>query len=193
MGTRNVTVIINNGERVVRQYGQWDGYPTTALATICDTIRNHLDKLKENAAKCHLVNEANKGWSECIIGRRPKDIFDKICNWSYSHHFDYMSMSRKEQYDFLCKHFDPADVKFYLLNTRDTGYNIVEDIATIDWDDIPCQDCGTEEEDTWIEAVNIINLDEETICAKWHGKLGGWSFDALPTFDELKEFEEEEE
>ena len=27
MGTRNLTCVVKNGEFVVAQYGQWDGYP----------------------------------------------------------------------------------------------------------------------------------------------------------------------
>ena len=28
MGTRNLTIVISNGEYKVAQYGQWDGYPS---------------------------------------------------------------------------------------------------------------------------------------------------------------------
>ena len=57
MGTRNVTMVISNGETKVAQYGQWDGYPggqgATALRILTqianeggfDTLKNRVNKL----------------------------------------------------------------------------------------------------------------------------------------------------
>lgn len=51
MGTRNLTMVISNGETKVAQYGQWDGYPegqgTTALKFLSTTdLKKFKDKLK---------------------------------------------------------------------------------------------------------------------------------------------------
>lgn len=40
MGTRNLTVVINNGKPCIAQYGQWDGYPQGQGYTIFDFLSN---------------------------------------------------------------------------------------------------------------------------------------------------------
>lgn len=40
MGTRNLTMVISNGETKVAQYGQWDGYPDGQGSTILEFLRN---------------------------------------------------------------------------------------------------------------------------------------------------------
>ena len=51
MGTRNLTIVIHNGETKIAQYGQWDGYPSGQGATVLDFLRSadinaFKDKLK---------------------------------------------------------------------------------------------------------------------------------------------------
>lgn len=43
MGTRNLTVVIQNNEVRVAQYGQWDGYPSGQGANIVEFILEKLD------------------------------------------------------------------------------------------------------------------------------------------------------
>ena len=38
MGTRHITTVVAEGEFVVAQYGQWDGYPTGAGNDIVASI-----------------------------------------------------------------------------------------------------------------------------------------------------------
>jgi len=48
MGTRNLTMVIANGETKVAQYGQWDGYPDIQGVTALEFLRNvDLAKFKE--------------------------------------------------------------------------------------------------------------------------------------------------
>lgn len=56
MGTRNITMVISNGETRVAQYGQWDGYPegqgATALRIMTDIVnKGELAKFKERVDK----------------------------------------------------------------------------------------------------------------------------------------------
>ena len=38
MGTRNKTHILKNGKYVIKQYGQWDGYPTQSTAMLIQSL-----------------------------------------------------------------------------------------------------------------------------------------------------------
>ena len=67
MGTRHITAVVNEGEFVVAQYGQWDGYPTGAGNDIVAIISGKIGQLK--ASLKHIVpvdsNTVERYWSEC--------------------------------------------------------------------------------------------------------------------------------
>ena len=44
MGTRNLTIVFDNGEYRVAQYGQWDGYPEGAGVKILRFLRDEMDE-----------------------------------------------------------------------------------------------------------------------------------------------------
>jgi hypothetical protein len=57
MGTRNLTMVISNGETKVAQYGQWDGYPSGNGAIVLDFLTNtNLDDFKKSLNKVIFVN-----------------------------------------------------------------------------------------------------------------------------------------
>lgn len=57
MGTRNLTMVISNGETKVAQYGQWDGYPkgqgTTALNFLINT---DMEKFRQKLNSVKFIN-----------------------------------------------------------------------------------------------------------------------------------------
>jgi hypothetical protein len=59
MGTRHYqTVITKEGDAKVKQYGQWDGYPSGQGIDILTYLRNgNLDKYQKNLAKLKQVNK----------------------------------------------------------------------------------------------------------------------------------------
>lgn len=58
MGTRNLTAVIKNGEAVIAQYGQWDGYPEGQGATVYDFIkRGDVARLEANLDKAYWASE----------------------------------------------------------------------------------------------------------------------------------------
>ena len=67
MGTRHITAVVAEGEFVVAQYGQWDGYPTGAGNDIVAIISGKIDQLK--ASLKHIVpvesGTVERYWSEC--------------------------------------------------------------------------------------------------------------------------------
>jgi hypothetical protein len=59
MGTRNLTAVIKNGQPVVAQYGQWDGYPEGQGATVYEFIKHAgVAKLEANLEKAYWADEA---------------------------------------------------------------------------------------------------------------------------------------
>ena len=71
MGTRNLTMVISNGETKVAQYGQWDGYPEGQGVTALNfLINNDMGKFKEKLNSVKFITgskekEINK-WLESI-------------------------------------------------------------------------------------------------------------------------------
>lgn len=71
MGTRNLTMVISNGETKVAQYGQWDGYPEGQGVTALNFLTNtDLNKFKEKLNSVKFINgskekEINK-WLKSI-------------------------------------------------------------------------------------------------------------------------------
>lgn len=67
MGTRHITAVVAEGEFVVAQYGQWDGYPTGAGNDIVAIISGKIDQLK--ASLKHIVpvesGTVERYWTEC--------------------------------------------------------------------------------------------------------------------------------
>ena len=67
MGTRHITAVVSEGQFVVAQYGQWDGYPTGAGNNIVAIINGKIDQLKDSLR--HIVpvesDTVERYWSEC--------------------------------------------------------------------------------------------------------------------------------
>lgn len=58
MGTRNLTMVISDGETKVAQYGQWDGYPAGQGATILAFIKKvSVKRFKEVLKKVKFIDD----------------------------------------------------------------------------------------------------------------------------------------
>ena len=187
MGTRNVTIIRYNGKERVRQYGQWDGYPTAALASIVDFLKTDgaIEKLKKNVMKCKLVSEEKFKYPANFEG-----IAREVLK-------DYVSDLRNKTFEEkLCCSviYTKTEMFEYYLATRDTGYNIPELLITSAADEaneIVLQEAYTDKCDWQVEAVNIIDLDVCMVTSYWHGNKATFGFNCLPTNDEIEKFESE--
>lgn len=51
MGTRHLTMILQDGGFKLTQYGQWDGYPAGQGKTICNFFQANMDRLDEFRSK----------------------------------------------------------------------------------------------------------------------------------------------
>jgi len=68
MGTRNLTIVISNGETKVAQYGQWDGYPEGQGKTILGTLKQiiHSGQLGQFKTKIDTLSWLTKEDAEKI-------------------------------------------------------------------------------------------------------------------------------
>lgn len=200
MGTRNITKIIHQGELKVCQYGQWDGYPTTALHHIVEFLkdREKVSVLLEILPKVQLMTRK---------AFKPYALFDsefyKVSNLLMNYamrdddgnvikHSCDLSMEEKISYVITQTGMDKSTPFRYLLETRDTGYEIMDVLTTFAAKQavsIPL--CSNEDcEDSWdIEAKYTIDLDKGIITAWWHGKEK--VFSQFPSMEELEKFEKE--
>ena len=58
MGTRNLTMVISNGQTKVAQYGQWDGYPSGVGLSLLSFLSNSelFNKFKNNLHKVRFLD-----------------------------------------------------------------------------------------------------------------------------------------
>lgn len=185
MGTRNVTIIKQNGKELVRQYGQWDGYPTGALASIVNLLKidGVIEHLKRNLSKVQLVSEDT--------GIYPAK-FDEISRAYYKIGYTDCIEAKRDALA-TATGLDKEIIFEYLLATRDTGYDILHVLILEEADNaekIVLQKAYTDKVDWQIEAVNVIDLDRECIRSYWHDKMIEYSFDNLPNETEIEEFEQ---
>lgn len=75
MGTRNLTMVIANGETKVAQYGQWDGYPDGQGATALEFLRNtDLTKFKEKILTMKWLSKEDAD----AIDKLPDGLWQKL-------------------------------------------------------------------------------------------------------------------
>lgn len=70
MGTRNLTMVINEGKTKVAQYGQWDGYPEGQGKTVLKFLKKcDLNKFRERINNVSFLTqkEIDHLWNECRI------------------------------------------------------------------------------------------------------------------------------
>ena len=103
MGTRNLTMVISNGETKVAQYGQWDGYPSGQGKTVVNFIKkNSVKKFKEVLEKVKWINK-----------RKQKEIDDFFKSIGCTN--GWMNMDQSKLYH-----------EKYPLLTRDNGAQILQ-------------------------------------------------------------------
>lgn len=141
MGTRNLTMVISNGETKVAQYGQWDGYPSGNGAIVLDFLTStDLGEFKQKLNKVHFIN-----------GNKQKEI-DKFFK-SIGCENGWMNGEQAEKYH-----------KAYPYLTRDNGANILQMIMEGTEDEIWINDSTDFASDSlFCEWAYLIDLDKNVL------------------------------
>ncbi len=174
MGTRNLTMVIANGETKVAQYGQWDGYPSGVGITVLTFLNDAslMSKLRLNLNKCRFIDYEGK--DKVFI-----ESYDKNAP-SWSNEPDNRTVEQKVWFD------------TYI--TRDLAAIILTNIANSFDNEIILKDASDFIEESSCEWAYIIDLDKNTLEVK-NGAEKTYSLDELPDedtfFKELEGIEEE--
>jgi hypothetical protein len=86
MGTRNLTIVINNGKTKVAQYGQWDGYPDGQGRIVLKFLKHcNFQEFKERLEHVSFLTskELRKIFTECSSGKRGKHIDSYVFESKY--------------------------------------------------------------------------------------------------------------
>lgn len=138
MGTRNLTMVISNGETKVAQYGQWDGYPEGQGAIALDFLVNtDLNQFKEKLKSVRFMNTTKQK----EIDKWLKSVGSKD---------GWMTGEQAELYH-----------QKYPLLTRDNGATILEKIMECEEETIWVQDNSEFAADSlFCEWAYVIDLDK---------------------------------
>ena len=158
MGTRNLTKVIKDGEIVVAQYGQWDGYPSGQGLTAFFAVTQD-DVMASLEANLSLVYYPSEDERKAMS----KPFED-------GHAEGWMTYESGKAYG-----------EKYPSLTRDTGAEILYVIANAT-EPVPLfLDIEFENDDLFCEGVYEVNLDNKTYTSKYNGII------VTLTFDEAKE------
>lgn len=149
MGTRNLTIVKLNGEIKIRQYCQWDGYPTGVGTRIATYLQNELDlkKLKSNLKKVKFITSEEAEKKHLIIEKEILKNPDQIVRKQLG----------VEQNNTLEQKMKAALPQFH----RDTGPDIIKLVQ--DGTVTELLDNGEFNQDSWCEYAYEIDLDEKTV------------------------------
>ena len=196
MGTRNKTELIYNGEKIINQYGQWDGYPGTGTNAIVEQInKGYLEKVISNV---NLLNYVTPQYVDTVIfGKVPEQTFAPYSDRYNKFEKDRYKINVESEYkiklpDLIAKLMEKYDHQYVadvFTLTRDTGYNIIEVIAILLDYDVKVNIYKSDYEGFDIEAINTIDYDNKKLNLIWHDEKRTWTFDDLPNLEELKALE----
>ena len=167
MGTRNLTKVINEqGEVVVAQYGQWDGYPSGQGVNALNAIFYYLDEIKQGIKRVYWISQ---------------DELDEI--YASLPELNYLGTEDSNNFGML-----------YPNLTRDTCAKILNVIA-FSVGKVGLVDNSDFEQDTgFCEGVYTLDLQQNKFISVYHGVKWEYNLDKLPTpqqyldgFDEAAE------
>ena len=149
MGTRNITKVIKDGNTVVSQYGQWDGYPAGQGVTALNFIRNPemIELLTHNIDNLYTMSDTV--WALEI---------DKI---------------QKANLD------DKEFEKLWPTMSRNTCADILEVIATSEGMLPIVLELEFEFDELMCEGIYTLNLDNRTFISTYEGITLVLTFDEI--------------
>ncbi len=204
MGTRNITEVKLNNKTVIRQYGQWDGYPATAGSTLVDFLKedDNLDWLKEILTKqviTYISDKDIEDWSEgpgleYLVSYYP-GIFGQIHKWHYDNYDKFQGKPIEIEWQAIVNQFGYHDASMYIATVRNTGYYIFNALKFMysQKESVNFLPVYINYYQGWdIEAKYLIDLDnpEKLLTINWHS-VSPVSFakGKLPSLEVLTEIE----
>ena len=143
MGTRNLTMVISNGETKIAQYGQWDGYPEGQGATALEFLLNSDMKVfKSKLERCRFIENSKRKQTEM------KNFLAKIGSSN-----GWMNGDQAEKYH-----------KKYPFLTRDNGAKILDMVYDDDTDKLIWLNNSEDfaADSLFCEWAYVIDLDKNT-------------------------------
>lgn len=141
MGTRNLVMLIDKeGQEKVKQYGQWDGYPSGVGVGVLELLRNKelMSKLILNLEKVRFID----------VEGRDKDFVE-----------DYNSRSPKWSNE-LDNRTNEQMNWFALFISRDLSEEVLKNIAESSDSEIILKECKNYDRIEW---SYVINLKDNTL------------------------------
>lgn len=140
MGTRHLqTVITKNGEVKIKQYGQWDGYPSGQGLEILQYLREaNLEFYQEELEKIHEITQEQLNVINQLDEKAWKPAFPYLsrdCGYKIHH----MIEAGEVRFVNLCKDGDLWCEGFYTINFQDNTFTSVyhENMAVFNLDELP--------------------------------------------------------
>ena len=199
MGTRNITRVLLDGEVKINQYCQWDGYPTGRGADVLRDIRQMmqsglLDMMRDKLRASRLVDlhEENESARTYYTGapftEAGESIFNKVDKALFDAGFYTPLMTRLHA---LISDGDISmkEAKEYIVATRDSGPDVLKFMMDFKPDDMtfytdPYLTEMPPEGDWQIEAMYVLDFDQETAEIWWHGACEKFSFSEIAEFSD---------
>ena len=205
MGTRHFVQVRKKGCLYINQYGQFDGYVDYAGVVIRDFIAEHSEFLRE--IDKYVVPELEAAdvdalqWKECMLGCTIDEAYTAYASTKMKQEA-YGALPDDKLRAFVEAIMDrigyDAAVRI-LVSTRDTGYmilNVLHFLYNVNNTPVKVALSGeldfSEGVKGMIHSIFRIDVDEETFTVVTGEGSRTWSFDNLPTDEELKALEDME-
>ena len=154
MGTRNLTKVINEqGEVVVAQYGQWDGYPSGQGVNALNAIFYYLDEIKQGIKRVYWISQ---------------DELDEI--YASLPEMNYFGTDDSNNFGML-----------YPNLTRDTCAKILNVIAFSVGKVGLVDESEFEQDELFCEGVYTLDLQQNKFISVYHGVKVEFDLDELPS------------
>lgn len=195
MGTRNLTIVIQNGKNVVAQYCQWDGYPDGQGRGILEFLRNGFNRAKfiQGLKATEVIEQKDiDRLYKTVLGYVPGQFIDMADSKKFA--LTYPSLGR----DLGGKIIE--FIQNREIDIREVDYSkdkFEERTVTVKATDVIPLSIATDfaKDTLFCEWIWTINLDENVFRGSDNGSMiNEWSLDRLPTVKTfLKRFERSDE
>ncbi len=209
MGTRNITRVISDGSVKINQYCQWDGYPTGRGADVLRDIRQMmqlglLDVIRDKLRSSRLIDlhrenaSAETTYTGAPYSEQREKIFAKVDKALQGS--SYIPLMTRLHALINDGDISLEEAKYYIVASRDSGNDVLRFMMDFRPDDMtfytdPYLTDMPPEGDWQIEAMYVLDLDQENAEIWWHGACRRYSFSEIREFsdDQLnKEMEQME-